>query len=40
MLGYLSPMAFEKKRLAEKERARHAIEFLFESRVRCGKLYV
>jgi len=27
MLGYLSPMAFEKKRLAEKERARHAIEF-------------
>jgi hypothetical protein len=26
-LGYLSPMAFEKKRLAEKERARHAIEF-------------
>src|ERR1700730_17979212 len=36
-LGYLSPMAFEKKRLAEKERARHAIEL---SRVRCGKPYV
>jgi hypothetical protein len=35
MLGYVSPMAFEKKPLAEKERARHAIEFFYSSR-ECG----